>query len=174
MEYCNFGGELKQYSLYIVPIRYSSSSRSKLELLHNAPVQPIAQIPRANCYMIAVSTYLAEAPPSWPASNVVMPHTLSRGASGRSVNNPTYGGDKKPYELPSTCVRGVCPTFTDQKNLDKLDVRFHCQPSCRQRYRTRPVDIEIPSTRDSPTGGPLGSPQHRESREISMRIGTSG
>ncbi|GBP64854.1 hypothetical protein EVAR_89933_1 [Eumeta japonica] len=44
--------------------------------------------------------------------------------------------DKKSYNLPRTRVRGVYPTFTDQKILEKLDVGFRCRPrGCRQPYR---------------------------------------
>ncbi|GBP22441.1 hypothetical protein EVAR_78617_1 [Eumeta japonica] len=32
--------------------------------------------------------------------------------------------------------------------------------------------IEMPSARDSPTGDPLGSLRHRESRRITTRVGT--
>ncbi|GBP69301.1 hypothetical protein EVAR_57545_1 [Eumeta japonica] len=67
-------------------------------------------------------------------------------------------GDKKPYELPRICVLGVCPTIMNQKSSEKRDVGFRCQPrGCHQPYQTRPIDIEIPWGRDSPTEDPLGS-----------------
>ncbi|GBP83150.1 hypothetical protein EVAR_66908_1 [Eumeta japonica] len=67
------------------------------------------------------------------------------------------------------------PIFTNQKTPEKFDVGFRCQPrGCRQPHRTLLIDIEMPLAHDSPTGSTLGSPRHRESREISTRVGTSG
>ncbi|GBP43383.1 hypothetical protein EVAR_34299_1 [Eumeta japonica] len=66
----------------------------------------------------------------------------------------------------------MCRTFTDQKAPEKFDVIFRCQPrGCRQSYWTLLIDIEMPSTRDSSTRGPLGSPRHRESQEVPTWLG---
>ncbi|GBP67836.1 Lactosylceramide 1,3-N-acetyl-beta-D-glucosaminyltransferase [Eumeta japonica] len=51
-----------------------------------------------------------------------------------------------------------------------LDNDFHAPRGCRQRYRTRPIDIVMSSARDSPTEGPLGSPRSWESREVSTQV----
>ncbi|GBP44747.1 hypothetical protein EVAR_81515_1 [Eumeta japonica] len=49
-------------------------------------------------------------------------------------------------ELPRTRVRGVCPSFTDQKTPEKLDVGFRCQPrGCRQPYRI-PIKSKRPGS----------------------------
>ncbi|GBP69106.1 hypothetical protein EVAR_87386_1 [Eumeta japonica] len=41
---------------------------------------------------------------------------------------------------------------------------------CRQPYRTRSIDIKMPSARDSPTGVRLDPLSIGESREVSTRV----
>ncbi|GBP87946.1 hypothetical protein EVAR_62761_1 [Eumeta japonica] len=68
-----------------------------------------------------------------------------------------------PRMLSRTGVRVVCPTFKDQKTPENFDVGFRCQTRVCQPYWKRPIDIEMLSVRDSPTGGPLEFPRHSES-----------
>ncbi|GBP52837.1 hypothetical protein EVAR_39000_1 [Eumeta japonica] len=74
------------------------------------------------------------------------------------------------------------------QRLEQMNVAQHIiisQPSTSQMaqpilhhntdetaHLTRPIDIQMPSARDSPTGDPLGSLRHRESRGITTWVGT--